>query len=287
MSGSQDGGQEAAPRGNGAQWPSNAPPSPVSPQDDADRAAAWREEFAESDRLAGIEVTPDFTRFRQRDDMFTRAFWDESVASADAMGFFESYRMKASARRGEGFSQRDFALRNAAWAVADMVTARGAPDGRREGFQAPVEVGVPVAPEKLEIGDVEAFTREIKSVAKLFGADLVGICAHDERWLYETRVDSRDFSETPNELPSSIRTVIVLGHSMDRDLVDTYPSALAGASTGLEYSHEAAIVLQLATYIRNLGYEAVASMNDTGLVIPLAIKAGLADYGRNQMALTP
>ena len=28
-------------------------------------------------------------------------------------------------------------------------------------------------------------------------------------------------------------------------------------------------------------------MNDTGLVIPLAIKAGLGDYGRNQMVITP
>jgi reductive dehalogenase len=62
---------------------------------------------------------------------------------------------------------------------------------------------------------------------------------------------------------------------------------LAGAATGREYSHEAAIVMQLAAYIRNLGYQAVASMNDTALVIPYAIKAGLGDYGRNQMVLTP
>ncbi|MCB2136962.1 MAG: 4Fe-4S dicluster domain-containing protein, partial [Rhodobacteraceae bacterium] len=51
--------------------------------------------------------------------------------------------------------------------------------------------------------------------------------------------------------------------------------------------HEAAIVIQLAAYIRNLGYQAVASMNDTSLVIPYAIKAGLGEYGRNQMVLTP
>jgi len=31
----------------------------------------------------------------------------------------------------------------------------------------------------------------------------------------------------------------------------------------------------------------VASMNDTALVIPYAIKAGLGEYGRNQMVLTP
>jgi len=84
-----------------------------------------------------------------------------------------------------------------------------------------------------------------------------------------------------------LTSVIVLGHEMDKELVATYPSALAGAATGREYSHEAAIVMQLAAYIRNLGYEAVASMNDTGLVIPYAVKAGLGEYARNQMVITP
>jgi epoxyqueuosine reductase len=46
-------------------------------------------------------------------------------------------------------------------------------------------------------------------------------------------------------------------------------------------SNEAAIVMQLAAYIRNLGFQAIASMNDTALVIPYAIKAGLGEYGRN------
>ena len=86
---------------------------------------------------------------------------------------------------------------------------------------------------------------------------------------------------------SLFSNVIVLGHSMNKELVDTYPSALAGASTGIEYSREAAIVTQLTSYIRGLGYEATGSMNDTALVIPYAIKAGLGEYARNQMVITP
>ena len=69
--------------------------------------------------------------------------------------------------------------------------------------------------------------------------------------------------------------------------MQTYPSALGGAATGREYSHEAAIVMQVAAYIRNLGYQAIASMNDTGLVIPMAIQAGLGEYARNQLLITP
>ena len=90
-----------------------------------------------------------------------------------------------------------------------------------------------------------------------------------------------------SELPDGVASVIVLGHEMDEALVATYPSALAGAATGREYSHEASIVMQVAAYIRNLGYEAVPSMNDTALVIPYAVKAGLGEYARNQLVITP
>ncbi|RMF39590.1 MAG: reductive dehalogenase, partial [Alphaproteobacteria bacterium] len=44
------------------------------------------------DAEAGIEVTPAFRRFRQRDDIFSRAFWDPAVRSARTDAFFASYR---------------------------------------------------------------------------------------------------------------------------------------------------------------------------------------------------
>lgn len=239
------------------------------------------------DELAGIEATEDFERFVQRDDVFTRAMWDDTVRSSKAAAFFASYRMEATPRRGDGFSQRDFALRNASWLVSDMVTNRYAAQGRREGFQAPISYDTPVAPERMKVDDPVAMANEIKRVAKFFGADLAGITDLDARWLYASSVDVRDMSEAPLGLPEGLESVIVLGHEMDEELVATYPSALAGAATGREYSHEAAIVMQVAAYIRNLGYEAVPSMNDTGLVIPFALKAGLGEYARNQLVITP
>ncbi len=236
---------------------------------------------------AGIEITEDFEPFAQRDDVFTRAFWDETVRSPRTDAFFASYRMEATPRRGDGFQQRDFALRNAAWLISDIVSERGAAEGRREGFQAPIQPDTPMAPEQAQIDDPAAMSAEIKRIARFFGADLCGITRIDPRWQYASRVDTRDMSEAPNDLPPGITHVIVLGHQMDQGLVATYPSALAGAATGREYSHEAAIVMQLAAYIRNLGYQAVASMNDTGLVIPYALKAGLGEYARNQLVITP
>lgn len=236
---------------------------------------------------AGIEITQDFEQFSQRNDIFTRAFWDDTVRTNATDAFFASYRMEATPRRGDGFTQRDFALRNAAWLISDVMTDRYADQGRREGFQASISYDTPVAPMQVDVDDPAKMSSEIKRVARFFGADLCGVTDMDSRWLYASRVDTRDFSDAPNDLPDGMTSVIVLGHEMDADLVATYPSALAGAATGREYSHEASIVMQLAAYIRNLGYEAVASMNDTGLVIPYAIKAGLGEYARNQMVITP
>ena len=263
-------------------WPSNHP-STFSQED----VFALNKKFADLDNQLGFEVSKSFEPFNQMDDVFTRAFWDESVRSSDTDAFFNSYRMEFAPRRGEGFNQKDFALRNAAWAISDIISNRQAEKGIREGFQAAIDEDTPIAPQKASLLDPGSESEEIKRIAKLFGADLVGIAEIDPRWHYSHRVDTRDLTPTANELPEGMTHVIVMGHAMDAELVDTYPSALAGASTGLEYSHEAAIVIQLATYIRNLGYQAVASMNDTALVVPYAIKAGLGEYGRNQMVLTP
>ncbi len=264
-------------------WPANRPPEPPIEK----LRAEWREKYAESDKLAGIEVTDDFEPFNQRNDIFTRAQWDGDVHSPQAIAFFKGHRGAGNPRKGDGFRQKDIALRNASWAISNYVAERSMKNGEREGFTAPIDLRARVTEEKVEFNDPRALSNEIKRIAKLFGADLVAVTDFDTRWLYASRVDSRTTEEAPNELPEGLTHVIVMGHAMDFDLVQTYPSALAGAATGREYSHEAGIVIQLANYIRNLGYQAVGSMNDTGLVIPYAVKAGLGEYGRHQMVITP
>ena len=240
-----------------------------------------------TDSAAGIETTDEFKQFAQKNDVFTRAFWDPTVRTDKTDAFFGSYRMEAIPRRGDGFTQKDFALRNASWLISDIMTDRHANKGRREGFQAPISNDTPVANEKVEYQNPSDASAEIKKISQFFGSDLCGITHLDKRWLYSKRVDVRDMSEVELGLPDGLTSVIVLGHQMDKELVQTYPSALAGAATGREYSHEATIVMQVAAYIRNLGYQAVASMNDTGLVIPMAIQAGLGEYARNQLVITP
>ena len=74
------------------------------------------------DHAAGIEITSEFKRFSQKNDVFSRAFWDTAVRTEKTEAFFASYRMEATPRRGDGFTQRDFALRNASWLISDIMT---------------------------------------------------------------------------------------------------------------------------------------------------------------------
>ena len=240
-----------------------------------------------SDEKSGFKISDEFERFNQINDIFSRAFWDDSVRNKHSDAFFESHRVQPKGKRAVGFKQKDFALRNASWALSDTFSDRNAHKGNREGFQSWMENDSLIAEEKIRIDDQKSFTIEFKKIAKLFGADLIGITPIDKRWHYSKKVNTLEFKPVSNKLPGNFTSVIVMGHAMDKGLVDTYPSALASSAAGFEYSREAAIVTQMTTYIRSLGYEALGSMNDTALVIPYVIQAGLGEYGRHQMVITP
>jgi len=240
-----------------------------------------------NDTQAGFDIQEDFQRFNQKDDVFRRSWWDERIRSAKSQRFYDTYRQPLKEwRKADGFTQKDYALRNAAWHVSDIFTELKEDQDRREGFSDEFTLQRDPASEKMDLGTPEQAATEVKRVAKAFGADLVGITGYDERWMYEHKFSDMSQTEKPQEIPAGLDNVIVTAQSMDYDLIRTVPSALSGAATGLGYSHDALVVLSLAQYIRNLGYQAVASMNDTALAIPLAIKAGLGEYGRNGLLIT-
>ncbi len=142
-----------------------------------------------SDEAAGIRTTGKFRRFSQRDDVFNRAFWDDTIRRPETMAFFESYRTGPATRRGDGFTQKDFALRNAAWAVSDEFSSRGEQDGVREGFNALLQPTVEPASTRVKVENPSAMAVEIKRIAKLFGAGIVGIAPNDPRWTYARPAD--------------------------------------------------------------------------------------------------
>ena len=143
------------------------------------------------------------------------------------------------------------------------------------------------ASEQVDVGSPDQASRELKQVSKVFGADLIGVTAFDVRWVYTERFSASNKGPKPNELPAGLTHVVVIGQEMNDSLIKTAPSALSGTATGLGYSTDAAVLLGMAQYIRNLGYQAIASMNDTALAIPLAMQAGLGEYGRHGLVISP
>ncbi len=241
------------------------------------------------DELTGFEVLENFQKFDQRDDIYCRSLWDPEVMSDKASAFFRGYFMPdARARKTDGFGQRDFALRNAAWHVTNLLRDMNRREtGRKEGFFDHFSSHEEGWPEPYGFDSPGQATADVRKVARLCGADLFGVCAYDERWMYSGIFDERALASKPLDLPDDLPHVIVVGESMDVDLTKTVPSALSGSATGLGYSYDALTLLTLAQYIRNLGYRAYATMNDSSLAIPLAVQAGFGEVGRSSLLLTP
>ena len=239
------------------------------------------------DTEASFDILDTFERFSQKDDVFSRSFGDPEIRTEKSNLFYETYRTPLMRwRKAEGFTQKDYAIRNASWHVTDIFAELKEDENRREGFLDEYTVLRDGPEEQVPVESPQAMSAEIKHVGQVFGADLIGITDYDERWTYTHKYSRDDEGEKPQELPTGLTSTIVLAQSMDYDLIRTVPSALSGTATGLGYSQDTLVLLALTQYIRNLGYRAVASMNDTALAIPLAIKAGLGEYGRHGLLIT-
>lgn len=244
------------------------------------------------DAEAGFEVGEGFERFSQKDDVFCRSFWDPEVRTSRSDMFYETYRTpELRWRPVEGFTRRDYALRNASWHVTDLFAEFREGADRREGFLDPYTVlrdgpGPPDENDEPEEVLAARLAVDLKTAARALGADLIGITGYDERWVYTHAYSRETETEKPQELPGDLGNVVVIAQAMDRKLVQTVPSALSGTATGVGYSSDTVVLLAIAQYILNMGYAAVPTMNDTALAIPLAIKAGLGEYGRHGLLIT-
>ncbi len=143
----------------------------------------------------------------------------------------------------------------------------------------------PVNPVQFPIPDSQWMSERIKQVARFFGADLVGICEIDERWVYSHYFERATGNYGKIEIP--YKNAVVMGIEMDWKGINESPRSEASAATALAYSQMSELSASLAKYIRALGYPAIPCGNDSAQSIPLAIDAGLGELGRNGLMLSP
>ena len=114
------------------------------------------------DTNAGFDMQPDFERFAQKNDVFRRSWWDEQVKSEKSRLFYDTYREPLESwRKADGFTQKDYALRNAAWHVSDIFTELKKNEDRREGFSDALTSQREVAKGKTTFSSLEEASQEI------------------------------------------------------------------------------------------------------------------------------
>lgn len=219
-----------------------------------------------------------FQRFNQKNTIFARVNNDPEFSSYNK-GIYSSHETIFQQEK-IGYSEVEAALSSAAWTVHDK-------------FAGAFSWGeIPTTPDikfdhsekerdKYEIENPGEFSKIIKQVGKGFGAALVGITNLNRDWIY-----THDRSGKEINIPDTVQNAIVFAIEMDLEALQTSPAYPSAFATGNGYSRMAFVQSCVAEFIRNLGYTAIPAGNGTGLSIPLAIDAGLGQYGRHGLLIT-
>ncbi|MDA7848177.1 reductive dehalogenase [Sulfurospirillum sp.] len=155
--------------------------------------------------------------------------------------------------------------------------------------------------------DPVKLTNQIKYMARMSGADLVGCAPLNKTWMYSnvyTTIEKGSHKTTfkpmtfgdvekPTEtdekyiIPHSINNVIVSAFAMNREMFQTAPASLAMASASFGYSRMAAHDMWMSAFIRNQGYFALPCANGLGQSVAFATEAGLGQPSRMGLLITP
>lgn len=245
-----------------------------------------------------LPMNSDYKRIDQRNQINTycnsKKLNDEHPERAKAFNNFNFYEKKKGFNHGplrkpsEGQGQIDRAL-----AVAGFAGGLSQLEFSSTGFDV-ADAGVAswkqtmLAKERYEFHSPKDATMSIKSAAKLFGAVRCGITPRDERWDYDPLYDAaKEEAISWDEFPFVPKSVIVILVEMDYEAIATAPSWITDAATGDGYARAIKVAGQLAVFLRQLGYQAVASMNDLSVSAPYAVAAGVGESARNGSVITP
>ncbi len=228
------------------------------------------------------DISGEITPWDERDVVFSRhdLFRYFGVDSPQYAAYYDAHpehlaydaqtaRMPGLGRGG-GIDAPMFA---AQFAALDLIS----PDRFVDGPPAPQRVTIP--PERA--------AQKVEELARVLGADLAGVGPLRPEWVY-THV-ARSFGDqdgfTPWGTPIDLRhhtNAIALGFGMQYDLIQHAPDFPVLLATAEGYATGAWVSVQLAQYIRMLGYSARAHHfhNYQVLCVPVAVDCGLGELSR-------
>lgn len=128
-----------------------------------------------------------------------------------------------------------------------------------------------VAEQKVNISDPSKLTEMIKTRARQLGAGVVGICELKDEYLIEGA-------------QNRFRFAISIGLPMDRDTMLNVPGHKAAVEVQRVYTQGSYLTVDLARYIRSLGWPAKGlpvNSSSEYLHIPIAIAAGIGELGKH------
>ena len=257
-------------------------------------------------------VRDDYRRFDQKRNLIYQGEWNPAFAGLSRTDLRRAREEKLK-RSLPGFTRLDWAYQMAATANSNAagfvinVPNSGGTSWRGIATAAIGSEAIEGLPEYQSKPEISA--RVIKKIAALFGADDVGICRLDRRWVYSHYYDPQTresypirFSDEPGFehhtepgmledrsqiIPAGMKYAIVFIHEMDYQGIAEAPTLTQMATTLRTYSQISLTAISLAEFVRGLGYRAIPSANCTALNIPMAIDAGLGELGRNAKLIHP
>jgi reductive dehalogenase len=154
-----------------------------------------------------------------------------------------------------------------------------------EGYRHLADPGRPaVAP--IEITAREA-TARIKGFARHLGALDVRVTGLRDYHVYSHR--GRHLQNWGEKIQIDHKYAVVFSVEMDHSMVHSAPLPPASAETAIEYMRIANIAICIATYLKNIGYNARAHIDGNYHVLATAVAhdAGLGELGRLGLIITP
>ncbi len=243
------------------------------------------------------EIVGPLERFDERDNVFARERLVPGSPEERAYHAAHPDRRQTDLRLA-AFIQRKTGESDAGQVLDEAIYS--ATFGSVALLARPDAVDGAVNPHRMDCSPEKAAWR-VKTMARLLGADDVRIGRLNPAWVYSHRGCPPFFEaygpEPPffDGVPDSYRDLkwgdpieiphpyaISMAFAQDAALVRTSPGLAADFEIGKQYALNALVAVQLARFIRGLGYAARAHhlRNYGVLLVPVAVDCGLGELGR-------